>query len=33
MALDEMCLAPPAIDGDRLLIRTLTQLYCLRKAT
>ncbi len=30
-ALDEMCMATPAIAGDRLLIRTLTQLYCLRK--
>ncbi len=31
-ALDEMCMATPAMAGDRLLIRTLTQLYCLRKA-
>lgn len=28
--LDEMCMATPAIAGDRLLIRTLTQLYCIR---
>jgi outer membrane protein assembly factor BamB len=31
-ALDEMCMATPAIAGDRLLIRTLTKLYCVRKA-
>jgi outer membrane protein assembly factor BamB len=31
-SLDEMCMATPAIAGDRLLIRTLTKLYCLRKA-
>jgi outer membrane protein assembly factor BamB len=30
-SLDEMCMATPAIAGDSLLIRTLTQLYCLRK--
>jgi outer membrane protein assembly factor BamB len=30
--LDEMCMATPAIAGDRLFIRTLTKLYCLRKA-
>lgn len=30
-SLDEMCMATPAIAGDRLLIRTLTRLYCLRK--
>ena len=30
-SLDEMCMATPAIAGDRLLIRTLTKLYCLRK--
>ena len=29
--LDEMCMATSAIAGDRLLIRTLTKLYCLRK--
>jgi outer membrane protein assembly factor BamB len=28
-ALDAMCMATPAIAGDRLLIRTLTQLYCI----
>jgi outer membrane protein assembly factor BamB len=28
-ALDEMCMATPAITGDRLLIRTLTKLYCI----
>lgn len=31
-SLDEMCMATPAIAGDRLLIRTLTKLYCLKKA-
>ena len=30
-SLEEMCLATPAIAGDRLLIRTLSKLYCLRK--
>ena len=30
-SLDEMCMATPAIAGDRLLIRTLTKLYCLGK--
>jgi outer membrane protein assembly factor BamB len=30
-SLDEMCMATPAISGDRLLIRTLTKLYCLRQ--
>ena len=30
-SLDEMCMATPAIAGDRLLIRTLTKLYCLRQ--
>ena len=29
--LDEMCMATSAIACDRLLIRTLTKLYCLRK--
>jgi outer membrane protein assembly factor BamB len=29
-SLDEMCLATPALAGDRLLIRTLTRLYCIR---
>lgn len=28
--LGEMCMATPALAGDRLLIRTLTKLYCLR---
>jgi outer membrane protein assembly factor BamB len=31
-SLDEMCMATPAMAGDRLLIRTLTKLYCIRKA-
>jgi len=31
-SLDEMCMATPAIAGDRLLIRTLTKLYCVRNA-
>jgi outer membrane protein assembly factor BamB len=31
-SLDEMCMATPAIAGDRLLIRTLSKLYCLKKA-
>ncbi len=30
-SLDEMCMATPAISGDRLLIRTLTRLYCVRQ--
>jgi outer membrane protein assembly factor BamB len=30
--LDEMCMATPAMAGGRLLIRTLTKLYCFRKA-
>jgi outer membrane protein assembly factor BamB len=30
-ALGEMCMATPAIAGDRMLMRTLTQLYCLKK--
>jgi outer membrane protein assembly factor BamB len=29
--LDEMCLATPALAGDRLLVRTMTQLYCIRR--
>jgi outer membrane protein assembly factor BamB len=29
--LDEMCMATPAMAGDRLVIRTLTKLYCFRK--
>ena len=28
-SLDEMCMSTPAIVGDRLLIRTLTKLYCI----
>ena len=31
-SLDEMCMATPAIAGDCLLIRSLTKLYCLKKA-
>src|SRR5438876_6352070 len=31
-SLEEMCMATAAIAGDRLLIRTLTKLYCIRKA-
>ena len=30
-SLNEMCMATPAMAGDRLLIRTLTKLYCLRQ--
>jgi outer membrane protein assembly factor BamB len=30
-SLNEMCMATPAIAADRLLIRTLTKLYCFRK--
>lgn len=30
-SLEEMCMATPAIAGDRLLIRTFSKLYCLRK--
>ena len=30
-SLDEMCMATPAMVGDRLLIRTLTKLYCLQE--
>ena len=29
-SLDEMCMATPAMAGDRLLIRTVTRLYCFR---
>lgn len=29
-SLNEMCMASPALAGDRLLIRTLTKLYCIR---
>ncbi len=31
LAADDMCMATPAIAGDRLLIRTATRLYCLRR--
>jgi outer membrane protein assembly factor BamB len=31
-SLDEMCMATPAIAGDRLLIRTLKRLYCVKKS-
>ena len=31
-SLGEMCMATPALAGDRLLIRTLTKLYCFRNA-
>ena len=31
-ALDEMCMATPAMAGDRLLIRTATKLYCFKKS-
>lgn len=31
LAADDMCLATPALAGDRLLIRTATRLYCLRQ--
>jgi outer membrane protein assembly factor BamB len=30
-SLDEMCMATPALAGDRLIIRTVTQLYCFRQ--
>lgn len=30
-SLDEMCMATPALAGDRLLIRTLNKLYCIRE--
>ena len=29
LADDDMCMAPPAIASDRLLIRTLARLYCI----
>lgn len=29
--LEEMCLATPAVSGDRLLVRTASKLYCLRQ--
>ncbi len=31
LADDDMCLATPAMIGDRLLIRTLARVYCIRK--
>jgi len=30
-SLDEMCMATPAIAGDRLLVRTITKLYCFKQ--
>ena len=30
-SLGEMCMATPAISGDRLFVRTLTRLYCIRE--
>jgi outer membrane protein assembly factor BamB len=32
LADDDMCMATPALAGDRLLIRTASRLYCLRQA-
>jgi outer membrane protein assembly factor BamB len=32
-SLDEMCLATPALAGDRLLIRTMSRLYCIQNGT
>ncbi len=31
LAEDDMCMATPAIVGDKLLIRTSTRLYCIQK--
>ena len=31
LAGDDMCLATPAMVGDRLLIRTSARIYCIRK--
>jgi len=31
LADDDMCMATPALAGDRLLIRTAARLYCLRQ--
>ena len=31
LAEDDMCMATPALAGDRLLIRTAVRLYCIRK--
>ena len=33
LAEDDMCMATPAIAGDRLLIRTSARLYCVQSAT
>jgi hypothetical protein len=30
LADDDMCMATPALAGDRLLIRTATRMYCIR---
>jgi hypothetical protein len=30
-SLDEMCMATPAIAGSQLLIRTISQLYCIER--
>jgi len=32
LADDDMCMATPALAGDRLLLRTAARLYCLRKS-
>ena len=32
LADDDMCMACPAIAGDRLLIRTAARLYCIRRS-
>lgn len=32
LAADDMCMATPAIAGDRLLLRTAARVYCIRKA-
>jgi hypothetical protein len=33
LADDEMCMATPALAGDRLLLRTAARLYCIRTAS
>jgi hypothetical protein len=33
LADDDMCMATPAMVGDRLLIRTSARIYCIRKGT
>jgi hypothetical protein len=33
LATDDMCMATPALAGDRLLIRTSARLYCIRATT